>query len=57
MSCNTIKGSLSQESFRKAIGGFIRSLHRDSTQYKFAKRYGLLQEKEEVVRFYFEEIG
>ncbi|MCS4168531.1 hypothetical protein [Sphingobacterium sp. BIGb0116] len=57
MSCNTIKGSLSQESFREVIEGFIRSLDRDTTQYKFAKRYGLLQEKEVVVRFYFEEIG
>jgi len=57
MSCNTIKGSLSQESFRKVIGGFIRSLDRDSTQYKSANRYGLLQGKEVVVRFYFEEIG
>lgn len=56
-SCNTIKGSLSLESFRKAIAGFITSLNRDSTQYKFAKKYGLLEEKQVEVRFYFEEVG
>lgn len=45
---------MSLDSFRKIIGGFITSLNRDSTQYKFAKRYGLLEEKEIEVRFYFE---
>lgn len=29
-------------------------LNRDSTQYKFAKRYGLLEEKEIEVTFWFE---
>jgi len=57
MSCNTIKGLLSLESFRKVNRDIIRLLNRDSTQYKFAKRYGLIQGKEVVVRFYFEEIG
>ncbi len=57
MSCNTIKGSSSVESFRRTIANFIRSLNRDSTQYKFAKRYGLIQEKEVDVRFYFEDVN
>ena len=55
-SCNTIKGSNSLEGFRKTIQGFIKSLNRDSTQYKFAKRYGLITETEIKVKFYFETI-
>lgn len=53
-SCNIVKSSMSLDSFRKIIGGFITSLNRDSTQYKFAKRYGLLEEREVEVKFYFE---
>ena len=55
-SCNIIKSSQSLESFRNVISGFIRSLNRDSTQYKFAKRYRLLEEKEIEVKFWFEKI-
>ncbi|MCY4781748.1 HNH endonuclease [Sphingobacterium sp. UT-1RO-CII-1] len=54
-SCNIVKSSMPLESFRKVIAGFIKSLNRDSTQYKFAKRYGLLEEREVEVRFWFEE--
>ena len=53
-SCNIVKSSMSLDAFRKVIGGFITSLNRDSTQYKFAKRYGLLEEKEIEVKFWFE---
>lgn len=53
-SCNTIKGSSTLEGFRRTIRGFTKSLNRDSTQYKFAKRYGLVQEVEKDVVFYFE---
>ncbi len=49
-----MKSSLSLESFRNLIAGFVKSLNRDSTQYKFAKRYGLVEEKEREVVFYFE---
>ena len=48
---------MSLDNFRKIIGGFITSHNRDSTQYKFAKRYGLLEEKDVEVRFYFESIS
>lgn len=54
-SCNIIKGSGSLEDFRRTVQGFIKSLNRDSTQYKFAKRYGLIKETETEVKFYFEE--
>ena len=53
-SCNIVKSSMSLDSFRKIIGGFITSLNRDSTQYKFAKRYGLVEESAKEVKFYFE---
>lgn len=53
-SCNIMKGSMSLDSFRRLIGGFITSLNRDSTQYKFAKRYGLVQEVDREVKFFFE---
>jgi len=56
-SCNRLKSSMSLGSFRKIIQGFVTSLNRDSTQYKVAKRYGLVQEKERLVRFWFEENG
>lgn len=49
-----MKNSLPLESFRAVIAGFVNSLNRDSTQYKFAKRYGLVKETEIEVKFYFE---
>jgi len=55
-SCNIIKNSHSLEGFRKIIGGFVNSLNRDSTQYKFAKRYGLVEERQADVKFYFETV-
>lgn len=54
-SCNINKHSMSVEDFRKLVGGFIKSLNRDSTQYRIAKRYGLLQEVEKPVVFFFEQ--
>ncbi len=42
------------EDFRKLVGGFLKSLNRDSTQYKIAKRYGFVVEVEKPVIFYFE---
>ncbi|WP_193064891.1 HNH endonuclease [Oceanobacillus oncorhynchi] len=56
-SCNRQKSSMPLESFRKIVEGFIKSLNRDSTQYKIAKRYGLVQETDVKVTFWFEENG
>ena len=53
-SCNIMKGSDSLEQFRRKIGHFVVSLNRDSTQYKFAKRYGLIEETLKRVKFYYE---
>lgn len=56
-SCNMMKSSMPLESFRNVIEGFIKSLNRDSTQYKFAKKYGLIKETEASVTFWFEDNG
>lgn len=53
-SCNINKHSQSLEEFRQMIAGFIKSLNRYSVQYKIAKRYGLVQEIDKPVVFYFE---
>jgi len=53
-SCNINKHSLSVDQFRSLISGFIKSLNRDSVQYKVSKRYGLIQEIDRDVEFYFE---
>jgi 5-methylcytosine-specific restriction endonuclease McrA len=53
-SCNINKSDRSIEQFRDFIQNFIISLNRDSTQYKLAKRYNLIQETNNQVKFYFE---
>ena len=55
-SCNINKHSLSLEGFRNLIQNFTTSLNRDSTQYKIAKRYGLIEETQKRVIFYFEKV-
>lgn len=53
-SCNINKHSMSLEEFRYLIQSFVNSLNNNSTQYKIAKRYGLIQETVKPVVFYFE---
>lgn len=55
-SCNINKHSMSLEDFRSLIGGFIKSLNRDSPQYRIAKRYGFVIEVDQPVLFHFEKI-
>lgn len=55
-SCNILKSSESIEQLRRKIAQFINSLNEYSTQYKFAKRYGLVQETNIEVKFYFEKL-
>jgi len=52
--CNIQKNSHTLEQFRRNIGYFVQSLNLYSTQYKFAKRYGLVNEDIKPVVFYFE---
>lgn len=54
-SCNIQKNSFTLEQFRNNIEQFINSLNKYSTQYKFAKRYGLISENSIDVKFYFEQ--
>jgi len=55
-SCNIQKNSYTLEQFRNNIKQFVNSLNQYNTQYKFAKKYGLVTETEIEVKFYFETI-
>lgn len=52
-SCNNYKHSYSIEEFRRLIGNLKTQLEL-STQYKIAKRYGLISENDIDIIFYFE---
>lgn len=56
-SCNMMKSSMDIESFRNVISQFINSLNQYATQYKFAKKYGLIEETKNPVVFWFEKNG
>jgi 5-methylcytosine-specific restriction endonuclease McrA len=53
-SCNIQKNSFTLEQFRSNIQGFLNSLNQYSTQYKFIKRYGLIEETGRELKFFFE---
>jgi hypothetical protein len=55
-SCNINKHSDSLEDFRRNITQYVQSLNLYSTQYKIAKRYGLIVEEPKPIVFYFETI-
>lgn len=55
-SCNINKHSSSLEDFRSLIQGFMKHLNEVSTQYKIAKRYGLVTEDIKPIVFYFERV-
>jgi hypothetical protein len=56
-SCNINKHSGSLEEFRQLIQGFMKHLNEINTQYKIAKRYGLVKEEIKPVVFYFETLN
>ena len=56
-SCNIQKNSYTLEQFRENIKQFINSLNQYSTQYKFAKKYGLVFETDIEVKFHFETVS
>jgi hypothetical protein len=56
-SCNINKHSLSLEDFRSLIEGFMKHLNEINTQYKIAKRYGLVKEDIKPIVFYFESVN
>jgi 5-methylcytosine-specific restriction endonuclease McrA len=53
-SCNINKHSMTLEDFRNLISGFMKHLNEVNTQYKIAKRYGLVKEEIKPIVFYFE---
>jgi 5-methylcytosine-specific restriction endonuclease McrA len=53
-SCNINKHGDTIEQFRESIAGYLRSLNLRMVQYKMVKKYGLVQETEKPVIFYFE---
>ncbi len=55
-SCNINKHGMDLEEFRNLIAGFMKHLNEINTQYKIAKRYGLFEETNKPVVFYFETI-
>ena len=55
-SCNINKHSGSIEEFRSLITGFMKHLNEVNTQYKIAKRYGLVKEEIKPILFYFEKV-
>jgi 5-methylcytosine-specific restriction endonuclease McrA len=50
-SCNINKHSMSLEEFRLLIEGFMKHLNELNTQYKIAKRYGLVKEEIKPILF------
>lgn len=55
-SCNIQKNSYTLEQFRENIKQFVNSLNQYPTQYKFAKKYGLVSEIDIEVKFHFETV-
>lgn len=57
ISCNITKATLTIEKFREYIQQTVESLNNNRyAAYKFAKRFGLIQETPKPVVFYFETI-
>lgn len=55
-SCNINKHGDSVEGFRESIAGYLRSLNLRMVQYKMVKKYGLVEETNKPVVFYFERL-
>ena len=53
-SCNSSKSTFTVEEWRKQILKKLTVLNRDSSTYRILKRFNLVEEKEELVEFYFE---
>lgn len=53
--CNKWKSAHSLEQFRKEIGEQLRRLNEYSSNYRFAKKYNLVEETPQDIVFYFEQ--
>lgn len=55
-SCNRYKSTFDLEMFRQMLSGIPKRLARDVSTYNIAKRFGMIEEHEEPIRFYFEKM-
>jgi hypothetical protein len=56
-SCNNYKHTMMLEEFRRQLGKIPDRLQRDISTYSIAKRYGMIAETREPIKFYYEKIG
>jgi hypothetical protein len=54
-SCNINKHAMKLEEYRQLVEGFMKHLNERNTQYKIAKRFGLVIEQVKPVIFFFEQ--
>lgn len=52
--CNNWKSSYSLDGFRREIGMQLKRLLKSSSNYRFALKYNLIEEKPKKIVFYFE---
>ena len=55
-SCNQYKATMDLEKFRHMLSGIPKRLARDISTYNIAIRYGMIEEHNEPIRFYFEKV-
>lgn len=53
--CNLWKSTFSVEVFRRELQSQLERLRERSSNYRIALAYGLIVEREPIVRFYFEQ--
>lgn len=53
-SCNRYKATMDLETFRKMLSGIPKRLARDVSTYNIAVRFGMIEEHNEPIKFYFE---
>jgi len=52
--CNRSKGTFTPEKWKEQLQHKITMLNRDSSTYRIAKKFGLVQETGAVIQFYYE---
>lgn len=56
-SCNRYKSTYDLETFRRMLSGIPKRLARDVSTYNIAVRYGMIEEHNKPIIFYFERIA
>ena len=54
--CNFYINTLTIKKFREQLGEIKSRLERDSFIYRMAKKYGLIEEKDKEIQFYYEKM-